>query len=322
MTEEKTGLNAPGKYDTVSKTLIQEYPEDLVAFGIGTSDVEVLEVVETTQASIQTRYADSFIRAKIGGEEAIVHIEVQTRDDRGLEMPYRMLEYMVHAAKRFKLPIYSHVIYLAPGAGRRDPGEYFQNSPGYRFGGEYKIIRLSELEGEVFLESGAKGLLPFTPLMRPPAGTDDESWLQRCVKVAERASEGMTDRPAYIGGLAVFGGLVYSKDLIVKVLDFLTEVDMRESTFVQHFLEQGIEQGVQKGRKEGREEGARETVIEGILETLEIRFEDSRLSKVAARLASLQDIDRLKELRRESLQTPSLAAFQETIASSNGTDSS
>ena len=33
----------------------------------------------------------------------------------------------------------------------------------------------------------APGLLPFTPLMKPPAGTDIESWVQQCVDATRSA---------------------------------------------------------------------------------------------------------------------------------------
>ena len=320
MREEQTATNPPGTYDTVSKTLLHEYPEDLVAFGLGTSDVEVLEVVETEQPRVHSHQADSFIRVRVGGEDAIVHIEVQTREGRNPPMPYRMLGYIVRAVQDFQLPVYSHVIYLAPGAGRNDPGEYLQNISGYPIHIGYKVIRLSELEGELFLESGAKGLLPFTPLMRPPAGVDAESWLDRCLEVADTASEGLTNRAEFITGLAIFSGLVYDEDVIVKALSFLEGIDVQESTFARYLLRQGVERGVQQGREEGLQQGERASLIESILENLEFRFEGSDLQTVASQLAPIEDIDRLKQLRLAALQSPSFAAFQDIITSNGSSD--
>ena len=315
MTEEKTGDTVPGQYDTVSKTLIHGPAEDWATFTLGTSDVEVLGILDTEQPTIQTHRADSFLRVKIGGQEAIVHIEMQTHDSYDPPMLYRMAGYIGRAIESFRLPIYSHVIYLAPGAGRRDPGEYVQNLSGHRVHIEYKVTRLSELEGASFLERSGKGLLPFTSLMRRPAGVDGKSWLRRCTKVVDSATRDMSGRSDFFAGLGVFRGLVYDRELILSII---REVDVRESTFVQHFLEQGIQQGREEGIQQGIQQGERASVIEGILETLEFRFENSNVSSIAGRLISIQDIARLKELRRESLGTPSVAAFQETLAASNG----
>lgn len=87
---------------------------------------------------------------------------------------------------------------------------------------------------------------------------------------------------------------------------------MQESSVIQHFLQQGIEQGI------------RESLIEGILENLEVRFKARDLQTVASALEYIDDVQRLRQLRREALQTPSLEAFWQTlglIVTANGDDS-
>ena len=100
---------------------------------------------------------------------------------------------------------------------------------------------------------------------------------------------------------------------------------MYESSVIQHFLQQGIEQGVQQGIEQGVqqgieqgvqqgiEQGTRKSLIEGILENLEVRFQAPNLGAIASRLANIDDVERLKALRRESVQTPSLSAFQQVL---------
>ena len=53
---------------------------------------------------------------------------------------------------------------------------------GYEYTLRYKVIRLIEIEGQAVLELQAPGLLPFTPLMQPPAGMVLERWVQECKK--------------------------------------------------------------------------------------------------------------------------------------------
>ena len=76
---------------------------------------------------------------------------------------------------------------------------------------------------------------------------------------------------------------------------------MQESSVIQHFLQQGIEQGTRK------------SLIEGILENLEVRFNARNLQAVVSTLEYIDDLQHLRQLRREALQTPSLEVFQRSL---------
>ena len=198
--------SAPNRrqYDTVSKTLIQQNPKDWVAFSLGIPDVEVVRVLETQQPTVKSNQVDSFIHVNIGGKEGIVHLEMQTHDSREVPMPYRIAGYVGRGIEAFQLPIYSHVIYLHPRSGKTDPGEYVQEIAGYEIRIQYKVIRLSELEGSPFLEAGVKGLIPFTPLMKPPPGIKGEEWLRRCVEVADTVEQDSVAKADYLTGFSDF----------------------------------------------------------------------------------------------------------------------
>ena len=122
----------------------------------------------------------------------------------------------------------------------------------------------------------------------------------------------------YLADVAILSGLVFEYETI---RDILMEATMYESSVIQHFLQQGIEQGVQQGIEQGVqqgieqgiERGTRASLIEGILENLEVRFHAPHLETLASTLADIDDVERLKALRRESLQTPSLLAFQRVL---------
>ena len=72
--------NKRQQYDTVPKALIRQNPEDWLQFSLGIPEAEVIEVLETEQPTVKSNRADSFIRANVRGEEAIVHLEIQTHD--------------------------------------------------------------------------------------------------------------------------------------------------------------------------------------------------------------------------------------------------
>ena len=75
---------------------------------------------------------------------------------------------------------------MRPDAGRHDPGYYLQEQHGYRVLVQYKASRLIELDDQRILEEGPSGLLPFAPLMQPPAGLAAEGWLRQCVNRAQQ----------------------------------------------------------------------------------------------------------------------------------------
>ena len=232
-------------------------------------------------------------------------------------MPYRMAGYVGRGIDAFQLPIYSHVIYLHPRAGRTDPGEYIQEMVDYEIRIRYKVIRLYDLEGLPFLEAGVKGLIPFTPLMKRPENTEPEEWIRQCVEAADSVPQDDIAKADYLADLAILGGLVFGYPTIRETI---METIMQESSVIQHFLQKGIEQGIEQGI----ERGTRDSLVEGILENLEVRFNTRSLQAVASTLEYVDDVQRLRQLRREALQTPSLEAFWQTlglIVTTNGNDS-
>ena len=123
---------------------------------------------------------------------------------------------------------------------------------------------------------------------------------------ADAVSEDPVSKADYLTDVAILSGLVFDYETI---RDILMEATMYESSVIQHFLQQGIEQGIEQGVQQG----TRESLIEGILENLEVRFQAPHLETLASTLAAIEGVERLRALRRESLQTPSLLAFQQVL---------
>ena len=97
-------------------------------------------------------------------------------------MPRRMAGYIGRLIERYGLPVYALTSSTcAPTPDGRDPGYYRQEHPDYPIVIRYKVIRLIQLPGQAVLDSGSVGLLPFAPLMQPPAGQAEEVWLEQCV---------------------------------------------------------------------------------------------------------------------------------------------
>ncbi|MCY3869113.1 MAG: hypothetical protein OXG87_06115 [Gemmatimonadetes bacterium] len=289
------------EYDTISKDLIQTYPKDFIRLTFGQDDVEVLDILDTEQNTVETRHMDSLIRVLIAGEEALIHTEFQTTDDPS--MPLRMAGYMIRAIEQHNLPIYSSVIYLRRGAGRRDPGHFVHKMSGHLAVIKYSVIRLSEIDGQDIIDGGPSGLFPFVPLMKRPVGIDSEAWLHHCVDATNALRVDESIKVDILGRLMILSGLAYDQTLINRILlqEGLMDAIMRESSFAQYIKQLGIEQGERK------------STLEDILEVLEIRFDMYETHPLSARIAAIDDLQRLKQLHRAAIQVSSLEAFEQAL---------
>ena len=304
--------------DTISKYLIQHYPDQFARFTLGRDDVEVIDILSTEQTTVQARQADSFIRVRIGDEEALLHNEFQTTDSTNPPMPRRMAGYIGRAIEHHGLPIYSHVIYLRPNAGQNDPGHYIQEHHGYPIAIHYRVIRLIEIEGQRVLDAGHSGLIPFTPLMKPPDGMASEAWLRECVHTARARPMDRSAKANYLAGMVALSALVYESETISTIIFQEGIMDIiRESSIIQYIVEESIEERREEireeSREEGREEGGRQRAIEDIIDVLEIRFGLSEAHPLSDRIAAIDDLQRLKQLHRAAIQVDSLEAFRDVL---------
>ena len=283
-------------FDIVSKYLMHHYPNDFARFALGRDDVEVVEVIDPEQLTVEARQTDSLLRVWSGGEEVLVHTEFQTADSTQPPMPRRMVGYIGRAVEQYGLPVVSSVIYLRPGAGRRDPGHYLQDRPGQRILIEYQVIRLSELDGQRILKSGPVGLLSFAPLMRPTGRPAD--WLQTCVREVQAQPLDRATKADCLAGMSLLSGLVYARETVSAIFfkEGLMDI-IRESPVAQYLTQQG----------------GRERAIEDLLDVLEIRFALGAAEPLAARIRDIEDLQRLKQLHRAAIQVESLEAFQSLL---------
>ena len=288
------------EFDIVSKQLIKDYPTDFVRFTFEQENIEVIEVIDTEQPTVESRLMDSLMRVQIHGEEALVHTEFQTGDSTNPSMPRRMAGYIGRAIETYGLPIYSNVIYLRPDAGQRDVGQYVQERGGYRIVIQYKVIRLIEIEGQAVIEQELWGLLPFAPLMKPPQGMVAVQWLRRCIQTADTLPLDSTNKSNFFTDIAILSGLIHDSQTIINII---SEETMYESSIVQHFTERGIQQG------------QRQQSIEYVLDVLEIRFHPSEAETLKPAIETIEDLQHLKQLFRSAVQAPNLDEFKQILTS-------
>ena len=199
------------------------------------------------------------------------------------------------------------MIYLRPTAGRRDTGRYIQAWPGHEMLVKYKVIRLSEREGQALLEGGHPGVLPFVPLMKPPSDLSSEAWLRHCIRATDALPLETSTKVDILAGMAILSGLSYELSTVRRIIfqEGFMDAIMRESSFAQYIIQQGIEQGMERGE--------RERAIADILDVLEIRFDAATAGQFADRIRSIADLQHLKRLLRSAVQVVDIEEFQRLL---------
>ena len=277
-------------YDNIGKSLWTDHGTDLSRFVLDTEDVEVLEDLDTQQQTLIARQTDITKRVRVNNQEAILHVELQLRDSTRTPMWARNAQYQGYLVGEHQMPVYSNVIYFHPNAGRNDPGGYTYSWNGYEHTNRYKVIRLIEIEGQAVLETQTPGILPFTPLMKPPAGMDSERWVQTCIDATRATPVDQEIQADLLHGISVFGGIVYNAELLERLIP---EELMQESKTYQRQRERII----------------RENTVENTLALLEDQFQAETVSALTPALRNINDLQKLKQLLRAAARVRNIEDF-------------
>lgn len=276
-------------YDNIGKKLWADHAEDLSRFVLDTDNVEVLADLGTEQQIIE-RETDIIKRICISGREAILHVELQLRDSTDTPMWARNAQYQGYLIGKYQMPVYSNVIYFHPNAGRNDPGGYTYSWSDYEHTNRYKVIRLIEIDGQAILETQAPGILPFTPLMKPPTGMAPERWVQECIDTTRAVSVDQRTQADLLYAISLFGSVVYNPQIFKKRIP---EELMQESKFYQLML--------------------KENTIEHIIALLELQFHTEAVRALTPLLQNIDDLERLEYLHLAAARAPNIEAFTQEL---------
>ncbi len=312
------------RYDIAAKHAAQEFPKDMLHLILGTDDFEIMEHLDIELPAVEVRRMDSLTKIRLQGKPTLIHREYQLQDSYPISIARRIAGYRGQCYQQTELPIRSYVIYFRPPAGRRDPGGFFQNVdiPGQRFISEYEVIRLYELEGEPLLAARPPGLMPFLPLMQPPAGVDNVTWLQQCVATTRQLPLDTATIDNLLMSLGIFGNLAYDQETVFTII---SEEDMRQSSIFQRLMEQPLEEARKEARKEalqeGRALGARETAIHSLMAVLDARFQDCNVQILKPTFEAITDLQLLDQLLRTAVQASTIDEVTQTLVQprNNGT---
>ncbi len=284
-------------YDNIGKKLWADYAEDLSRFVLEMDDVEVLADLDTEQQIIE-RQTDIIKHIRINGQKAILHVELQLRDSTDKPMWARNAQYQGYLVGKHEQPVYSNVIYFHPRAGRNDPGGYTYRRGDYEHTNRYKVIRLIEIEGKAILERQAPGLLPFTPLMKPPTGVNLEQWVKECIDVTRAAPVDQQTQADLLYGIYLFGGVVYESELLDRLIP---EELMQESKTYQRQMERAAERVT------------KETTVRHILTLLKRQFRPETVNALTPAIQNIDDLQRLEQLLIAASEARNIESFAQML---------
>ena len=206
----------------------------------------------------------------------------------------RNAQYQGYLVGEYQIPVYSNVIYFHPNAGRNDPGGYTYSWNGYEHTNRYKVIWLIEIEGQAILEMQAPGILPFTPLMKPPTDMDSERWVQACIDATRATPVDQQTQADLLYGISVFGGIVYNTELLDRLIP---EELMQESKTYQRQRERII----------------RENTINHISVVLKAKFSVDIVNALNPLIQNISDVQRLEELLDAAAKVQNIEAFVQLL---------
>ena len=284
-------------FDSASKRVMQQHPRDFVAFafnlrGIRPDEFSDVELITPELPAVDMRQADVLIKVNLRGTDVLVHFEIQTTDSFDPPMALRMAGYIIRLIEKYRMDVYSHVIYLRPDAGVQDVGFFAQEIVGHQVLIEYEVIRLADLEGQAILDAQLPGLLPFTPLMRPPADVSADAWLQRCIEAVDGLS--VPHKLDLLGSLAALASAIYD---IATISAIIRRTTMEAIPIVEYW-------GAQAANERSREH---------ILTALEVRLDPDVASAFKPALESIENAQRLKALFDAALRIDSVEEFRHLL---------
>ena len=290
-------------FDSASKRVMQLHPRDFVAFafnlrGIRPDEFSDVELITPELPAVDMRQADVLIKVNLRGTDVLVHFKIQTTDSFDPPMALRMAGYIIRLIEKYRMDVYSHVIYLRPDAGVQDLGFFAQEIVGHQVLLEYQVIRLADLDGQTILDAQLPGLLPFTPLMRPPVDVSADAWLQRCIEAVDGLS--VPHKLDLLGSLATLASAIYDT---ATILEMIRRITMDVAPIVEYL-------GAHAANERSREH---------ILTALEVRLDPDVAVAFKPALESIENAQRLKALFDAALRIDSVEEFRHLLdATSDG----
>lgn len=244
-TSEKAAAN---QYDKIFRENIESIFMPLVERSLGIV-IAGKKVLPVKIVNTNVREMDSLFRIKTTkGQEFILHMEVQTKDDK--EMIYRVSEYHALCLKKYKLPIKHIVIYLGKKTSKMKrtlkEDEIFTS---------FELLSFNEMNPEQLLASE----IPEEVLLTILSDFDlnqSEAIIQAILIRLQMVCENKNQLKKITSHLTILSKLRNLETETVRKIKNMTQLfDITTSILFKEGLAKGMEEGIERGMEEGIEKG-------------------------------------------------------------------
>jgi predicted transposase YdaD len=267
------------QYDIAAKVLIEKCREEILRRFLGLSVTESTILEQAPQETVSVKRSDfPILVTDETGNQKLVLLEIQSQWE--TKFPLRLLDYRCRHLLKHYVEAISCVLLLKPSSVAS--AVYEDNE--VRFC--YRLIKIYEMDAKEIISDNIFCLMPFVPLMK-----HGQEMVEKADTAIYESALSRNDKADILTVMAILSGLV-SKKLPQLLISKRRDIMIESAAY-------GIikEEGLKQGRKEGLQEG--------ILENLEIRFNVVPES-IAKSIRSIENLDILRILRRNSLKVSSL----------------
>lgn len=175
--------------------------------------------------------------------EFILHVEVQTQDDRN--MVHRMREYHSLLVHRYQLPVRQVVIHLSP-----KPSKMLSQVPLGQVYQGFQLLELSKVPLENLLETGRPEAMIYA-ILGDFGGKCKEKGLSEILSSLKLSKNGGENNKKILQKLYKLATLVNLEVPLLKVIERMyLEIDIEQTVLFRR----GLEKGIQKGKLAGKAE--------------------------------------------------------------------
>ncbi len=210
-------------YDNTLKYWVEKFPEAFAQWLLNASPTEELEILKT-ELSIEPIRADGVMFLRVTNR--ILHLEFQTSPQSDPPIPRRMLNYWFRLYNQYECEIEQVVIFLKPTTSPSVFVDEFRKQNTYH---RYRVIRIWELEPELFLDTPA--LLPLAVLAKTE---QPRNLLTQIAQKLDTIEDKYLQRNIS-GCIQILAGINFQKALIKT---YFREELMKESVIYQEIVQE------------------------------------------------------------------------------------
>jgi len=294
------------RFDLILKEIFSKAVGIIFGLATGQKIEGKAKILPTEIRFVKSFYPD--ILLEIGGK--IIHIEIQVQQDKTL--PERMLDYFYAIRKKYGKTPTQIVLFI--GKGNPPPSKFelkdeFQMQNLYF---NFVVLDMKKIDPDVFIKSEK----PEEVIVGILAGKFKDK-PEIIKKVKERIVEIVKDEKEiakYIDSVSFLAGLF---DIEIKVKTMPIQVDIRKTFLYKWGKEEGLKEGERRGLEKGKQEGKQEGLKEAILLDVQIKFGKSKTKEVKTLLEKVDDLNRLKKIKRKIIEVKTWDDFIKFLKNSN-----